>query len=114
MSELYEVVIFTAAMQDYADWVLDNIDKNKYISYRLYRQHASPTATNTSLVFIKDLSKLGRQLNKTIIVDNVAENFSLQQQNGIFIRTWIEDLSDTALIDLAPLLKRKYLFILFL
>ncbi len=42
-------------------------------------------------------------------MDNVAENFSLQQQNGIFIRTWIEDLSDTALIDLAPLLKRKYL-----
>lgn len=37
MSELYEVVIFTAAMQDYADWVLDNIDKPKYISYRLYR-----------------------------------------------------------------------------
>ena len=23
MSQLYEVVIFTAAMQDYADWVLD-------------------------------------------------------------------------------------------
>jgi len=23
MSEIYEVVIFTAAMQDYADWVLD-------------------------------------------------------------------------------------------
>lgn len=37
MSELYEVVIFTAAMQDYADWVLDDIDKNKYISYRMYR-----------------------------------------------------------------------------
>ncbi len=26
MSELYEVGIFTAAMQDYADWVLDSID----------------------------------------------------------------------------------------
>ena len=37
MSEMYEVVIFTAAMQDYADWVVDSIDKNKYISYRLYR-----------------------------------------------------------------------------
>ena len=37
MSEMYEVVIFTAAMQDYADWVLDSIDKNKYISYRMYR-----------------------------------------------------------------------------
>ena len=37
MSEIYEVVIFTAAMQDYADWVLDQIDKNKYITHRLYR-----------------------------------------------------------------------------
>jgi CTD small phosphatase-like protein 2 len=37
MSQLYEVVIFTAAMQDYADWVLDQIDPEKHISYRLYR-----------------------------------------------------------------------------
>ena len=37
MSEIYEVVIFTAAMQDCADWVLDSIDKPKYISHRLYR-----------------------------------------------------------------------------
>jgi len=37
ISQLYEVVIFTAAMQDYADWVLDSIDKNKYITHRMYR-----------------------------------------------------------------------------
>lgn len=103
MSEIYEVVIFTAAMQDYADWVLDSIDKPKYISHRLYRQHASPTG----MVFVKDLSKIGRPLNKTIIVDNVAENFSLQPDNGIFIKSWFEDPQDTALLELAPLLKRK-------
>jgi CTD small phosphatase-like protein 2 len=73
MSQIYEICIFTAAMQDYADWVLDQIDKEKRISYRMYRQHASPTG----MVFIKDLSKIGRPLNKTIIVDNVAENFTL-------------------------------------
>lgn len=106
MSELYEVVIFTAAMQDYADWVLDNIDKQKRITYRLYRQHASPTG----MVFVKDLSRIGRPLNKTIIVDNVAENFSLQPDNGIFIKSWFDDMSDTALLELAPLLKRKSLF----
>ncbi len=34
----YEVVIFTAAMQDYADSVLDTIDpEQKFIQYRLYR-----------------------------------------------------------------------------
>ena len=37
MSELYEVVIFTAACQDYADWVLDQIDAKGRISYRMYR-----------------------------------------------------------------------------
>jgi CTD small phosphatase-like protein 2 len=38
----------------------------------MYRQHATPSTT----AFIKDLSRIGRPLNKTIIVDNVAENFS--------------------------------------
>ena len=60
------------------------------------------------MVFVKDLSRIGRPLHKTIIVDNVAENFSLQPDNGIFIKSWFEDPSDTALHELAPLLKRKY------
>lgn len=101
MNELYEVVIFTAAMQDYADWVLNGIDKKKYISHRMYRQHASPNGP----VFVKDLSKLGRDLSKVIIVDNVAENFQLQPDNGIFIKSWFDDTKDTALSELAPLLK---------
>jgi CTD small phosphatase-like protein 2 len=37
MAECYEIVIFTAAMQDYADWVLDALDTGKAISHRLYR-----------------------------------------------------------------------------
>ncbi len=54
---------------------------------------------------MKDISKLGRDLSKTIIIDNVWENFQLQQENGIFIKTWLEDKNDTSLIDLMPLLK---------
>ena len=68
MNKNYELVIFTAAMQDYADWVLDNLDTNHIISYRLYRQHA----VRNGPVFIKDMSKLGRDLSKVIIVDNVS------------------------------------------
>jgi CTD small phosphatase-like protein 2 len=48
---------------------------------------------------------LGRDLSKTIIIDNVWENFQLQPENGIFIRTWTEDIKDTCLIDLMPLLR---------
>jgi len=57
-------------------------------------------------VFVKDLSRIGRDLSKTIIVDNVAENFQLQPDNGIFIKSWFDDQNDTALSELAPLLKQ--------
>ena len=55
---------------------------------------------------MKDLSRLGRDLSKAIIVDNIAENFALQPDNGIYIKTWFDDQSDTALSELAPLLKQ--------
>lgn len=101
LSKYYELVIFTAAMQDYADSVLDQIDKNGYIKYRLYRQHTSPYGH----LIAKDLSKIGRDLSRSILVDNVADNFTLQPDNGIFIKTWYDDMSDTCLYDLIPLLK---------
>ena len=66
------------------------------------------------MVFVKDLSRIGRPLNKTIIVDNVAENFCLQPDNGIFIKSWFDDMTDTALLELAPLLKCKLQFVFIL
>jgi len=35
----------------------------------------------------------------------VAENFQLQPENGIFVKTWFTDPQDTVLQELAPLLK---------
>lgn len=101
MAEIYEVVIFTAAMQDYADWAIDQIDTGNWISERLYRQHTSMYKGG----YIKDLSRIGRDLNKTIIVDNVAENFQKQPENGILIKSWYDDPQDDALFELGPLLK---------
>jgi len=43
-------------------------------------------------------------LQKTIIVDNISENFLLQPENGICIKSWYDDESDNALMQLAPLL----------
>ena len=56
------------------------------------------------IVIEKDLSRIGRSLSKMIIVDNLAENFQLQPENGIMIKTWIGDPEDTALFELGPLL----------
>ena len=101
LSQHYEIIIFTAAMQDYADGALSHFKFKDCISHRLYRQHALPS---TSGYYVKDLSRVGRDISRMIIVDNIAENFQLQPENGIFIKSWFTDEKDTALFELAPLL----------
>ena len=102
MAEKFEIVIFTAALKNYADSILDILDPNKkLIKYRLYRQHVSLSG----ITFCKDLSKIGRDLGRTIIVDNLEDNFKLQPNNGIHIWTWLDDMKDTQLDDLGKILK---------
>ena len=81
LSEYYEIIIFTAALQNYADLVIDGIDPNGVISDRLYRQHT----INIGNINIKDLNKLGRDIKHIIIIDNFKENYSLQPKNGLNI-----------------------------
>ena len=84
MTKLYEIVIFTAAAKDYADFILNYIDKDRgYIDHRLYRQHCQ----YDDGVYVKDLTRLGRDLTKTIIVDNIRHNFERQKDNGK-IKVW--------------------------
>ena len=100
MARYYEIVIFTAALQEYADQVIDQIDVGNNIKYRLYRQHTSQNGP----FLVKDLSLLGRDINKTIIIDNISDNFILQPDNGIFISTWYDDMRDRFLDEITPLL----------
>lgn len=61
------------------------MENSNFISHRLYRQHALPF----NGYYVKDLSRIGRDLSKTLIVDNIAENYQIQPNNGIFIKTWL-------------------------
>ena len=97
MGKYFEIVIFTAAAEDYADIVLNELDKNKAINYKLYRKHTE----QINGVFIKDLSKLGRDIEKVIIVDNNKDNFSLQPENGLHICSFLGDQNDDELYSLS-------------
>ena len=102
MSKYYELVIFTAAVKEYADNILDSIDEKKRIAYRLYREHTRIE----DFVSIKDLSMIGRDLSRTIIIDNIASNFKVQPRNGIAISTWTGHPEDISLFNLIPVMKK--------
>ena len=106
ISKIYEIVIFTAGTKDYADPILDIIEKDKkFFSFRLYRNHTIVMGN----YYIKDISRLGRDLDKVIIVDNMPQNFRLQKDNGILISSFFgEDENDNALFNLKKVLVRIY------
>ena len=98
----YELIVFTAATEDYANPIIDAIEqKGVKFDYRLYRIHTIIKGND----FVKDLSRLGRDLSRTIIVDNMEQNYKLQPLNGITIRPfWGKDTNDMALFDLLTIL----------
>ena len=104
IKEDYELIIFTAATQDYADPIINAIEKDeKFFDHRLYRIHTTIVDND----FVKDLSKLGRNLKRTIIVDNMKQNYKNQPNNGITIRPfWGKDVDDSALVDLLEILQK--------
>ena len=93
LGKYFEIVIFTAAAEDYADIVLKELDKNNSVSYKLYRNHTN----QSNGIFLKDLNKLGRDINKVCIIDNNKENFGLQPENGLHISSFVGDQNDNEL-----------------
>ena len=79
----YELIIFNTATYEYADILIDAIEADKiYFEQRFYRNHAIIINND----FVKDLTRIGRPLDKIIIIDNMPQNFSLQKENGIMIK----------------------------
>ena len=85
---------------------------NKFIKFRLYRQHTSLVGLGIAkfiYIKIRNLANLGRNLEKVIIIDNLPENFKLQPYNGFGIKTWHDDINDTQLFDFLKILKGLFL-----
>lgn len=117
----YNLVVFTASVQEYADPVIDWLEQErKYFSGRYYRQHC----TFRNGAYIKDLSSVEPDLSKVMILDNSPLSYifhegetnhlskvlgaycsDYQIDNAIPIEGWINDPTDKDLLHLIPLLE---------
>lgn len=66
MGALYELVIFTASLPNYANAIIDRLPNSMLITHRLYRHHCFKTDRE---IYIKELKKLGRNIEDLIIID---------------------------------------------
>ena len=101
MNLIYDIIIFTASLPEYAEPLLDIIDKNKVIKYILNRSHCR----HYKNIYIKDLKVINRDLKDMIIIDNNPESYLMNKENAIPIITWEDDIHDNELIKLIPVLK---------
>ncbi|KAJ8449999.1 hypothetical protein Cgig2_029361 [Carnegiea gigantea] len=102
VAEMFEVVVFTASQSIYAEQLLDILDPDgKLISGRAYRE----SCIFSDGSYTKDLTVLGLDLAKVLIIDNSPQVFRLQINNGIPIKSWFDDPSDNELISLIPFLE---------
>jgi len=102
MGELFECVLFTASLAKYADPVTDLLDKWDVFHSRLFRESCVFHRGN----YVKDLSRLGRELHKIIIVDNSPASYIFHPDNAVPVASWFDDMNDRELLDLIPFFER--------
>ncbi|XP_061620580.1 CTD nuclear envelope phosphatase 1A isoform X1 [Phyllopteryx taeniolatus] len=101
VSQWYELVVFTASMEIYGSAVADKLDNNRNIlRRRYYRQHCTLDLGS----YIKDLSVVHDDLSSIVILDNSPGAYRSHPDNAIPIKSWFSDPSDTALLNLLPML----------
>lgn len=102
MGELYECVLFTASLATYADPVADLLDQWSVFRARLFRESCVYHRGN----YVKDLNKLGRDLQKIVIVDNSPASYIFHPDNAVPVKSWFDDCTDSELLDLIPLFEK--------
>lgn len=104
VAPLFDIAVFTASQSAYAKLVLDVVDPQQKLmgSQRLFREHCAEV--NGSRV--KDLSLLGRPLDRVVLLDNSPVTYLFQPRNAIPITSYFQGKDDNELLKLIPMLTK--------
>lgn len=97
----FEIVVFTAEQGMTVFPILDALDPNGYIMYRLVRDATHFVDGH----HVKNLDNLNRDLSKVIVVDWDENATKLHPDNTFNIARWLGNDDDTQLLDLISFLK---------
>lgn len=100
VSENYEVVVFTASNGFNVYPILDSLDKNNVIMYRLVKNATDYIDGH----HVKNLDRINRDLSRVIMIDWNADSVKLQRENALVIPRWNGEDGDQQLIQLAEFL----------
>lgn len=86
ISKWYNLIIFTASVQEYADPVIDWLEvERKYFAGRYYRQHC----TFRNGAYIKDLAQVEPDLSKVMILDNSPMSYIFHEGKHVVSSTYL-------------------------
>lgn len=102
LAQYFELVVYTSQLPTYADPILDRLDPQRMIQYRLYRDSTNYVKGK----HVRDLSKLNRDLKQVLMITADPDAYSLQPENAIKLKKWkTDEKDDTTLLDMLPFLE---------
>ncbi|CAG5863981.1 unnamed protein product [Menidia menidia] len=103
MAKVYELFVYTCAKKEYAEKILEILDpQRKLFRHRLYQDDCACVVGH----YIKDLNVLGRDLTKTVVLDNAPHTYPYNLMNTIPIKSWSGQPEDRELQKLIPYMEK--------
>ena len=107
LKPFYEIISFSLESKNVNDYIINMIEQDKkYFEYKFCKEHSILYEN----ILVKDISLIGRDISKIIIVDDDENCFKLNKENGIKIAPFLGlNNNDNKLFELKNILKDIYI-----
>nr|XP_061831892.1 CTD small phosphatase-like protein 3 [Nerophis lumbriciformis] len=103
VAKVYELFVYTCAKKEYAEKILEILDpQRKLFRHRLYQDECACVLGH----YVKDLSILGRDLTKIVVLDNAPHTYPYHLMNTLPVKSWSGESEDRELHKLIPYMEK--------